>query len=88
MVNYTIKNVGETSLIPLSDAALFLGTEEDKGKTMPLTDPEKAKEPLEPGEEYELEHTYSSDDLDENKEYVLRVAVDDIAGAETKLKTK
>ena len=88
VVNYTIKNVGETSLIPLSDAALFLGTEEDKGKTMPLTDPEKAKEPLEPGEEYELEHTYSSDDLDENKEYVLRVAVDDIAGAETKLKTK
>lgn len=88
VVNYTIKNVGETSLIPLSDAALFLGSEEDKGKTMPLTDPEKAKEPLDPGEEYELEHTYSSDDLDENKEYVLRVAVDDIAGAETKLKTK
>ena len=48
VVNYTIKNVGETSLIPLSDAALFLGTEEDQGKTMPLTDPEKAKEPLEP----------------------------------------
>ena len=88
VVDYTVKNVGENAIRPYHDAGLHLGTEDDNGKAMPLTDPEKAKEPLEPGEEYELEHTYSSDDLDENKEYVLRVAVDDIAGAETKLKTK
>ncbi|CAD2073997.1 hypothetical protein GCM10007358_12190 [Phocicoccus schoeneichii] len=55
---------------------------------MPLTDPEKAKEPLEPGEEYELEHTYSLDDLDENKEYILRAATNDAGGGETKFKTK
>ena len=88
VVNYTIKNVGETSLIPIDDAALNLGTEEDKGKSMPLSDPDKALEPLEPGKELELEYSYSSDDIDENKEYILRVAVDDLDGAETKLKTK
>ena len=88
VVNYTIKNVGETSLIPIDDAALNLGTEEDKGKSMSLSDPDKALEPLEPGKELELEYAHSSDDIDENKEYILRVAVDDLDGAETKLKTK
>ena len=88
VVDYTIKNVGETKMIPGSDALLYLGTEEDKGKTMLLTDYEEAEEPLDPGEEMKLQHTYTSDDLDENKAYILRAATNDAGGGETKFKTK
>ncbi|CAD2074007.1 hypothetical protein GCM10007358_12170 [Phocicoccus schoeneichii] len=88
VVDYTIKNVGETKMIPGSDALLYLGTEEDKGKTMLLTDYEEAEEPLDPGEEMKLQHTYASDDLDENKAYILRAATNDLGDGETKFKTK
>lgn len=89
VVDYTIKNVGETKMIPGSDALLYLGTEEDKGKTMLLTDYEEAEEPLDPGEEMKLQHTYTSDDLDKNKEYILRHKdYGVVAGGETKFKTK
>src|SRR5699024_11345549 len=71
-LNYTVKNTGENSFVPVNDAILDLGTEEVKGEAMPLTDFEKAEEPLEPGEEIKLENIYTSDDIDENQEYVLR----------------
>ncbi|MEI3609909.1 hypothetical protein [Pseudogracilibacillus sp. SO10305] len=88
-LNYTVKNTGENSFVPVNDAILDLGTEEDKGEAMPLTDFEKAEEPLEPGEEIKLENIYTSDDIDENQEYVLRHKdYGVVAGGETKFKTK
>ena len=88
VVNYTVKNVSESAILPYHDAGLYLGTEEDRGKAIPFTDNDIAEKPLEPGDEVKLGHTYSSDDLDENKEYILRAATNDVGGGETKFNTK
>ena len=88
VINYTVKNIGESAIIPYHDAGLYLGTEDDNGKAIPFTDNDIAEKPLEPGDEVKLGHTYSSDDLDENKEYVLRAATNDVGGGETKFNTK
>ena len=89
VVNYTVKNVSESAILPYHDAGLYLGTEEDRGKAIPFTDNDIAEKPLEPGDEVKLGHTYSSDDLDKNKEYILRHKdYGVVAGGETKFKTK
>ena len=88
VVDYTVKNVGENAISPYHDAGLHLGTEDDNGKAMPFTDNDIAEQPLEPGDEVQLGHTYSSDDLDVSKEYILRAATNDAGGGVTKFKTK
>ncbi len=89
VVNYTVKNIGESAIIPYHDAGLYLGTEDDNGKAIPFTDNDIAEKPLESGDEVKLGHTYSSDDLDKNKEYVLRHKdYGVVGGGVTKFKTK
>ncbi|MEI3609910.1 hypothetical protein [Pseudogracilibacillus sp. SO10305] len=88
VVDYTVKNVGENAISPYHDAGLHLGTEDDNGKAMPFTDNDIAEQPLEPGDEVQLGHTYSSDDLDVSKEYILRATTNDAGGGVTKFKTK
>src|SRR5699024_3263635 len=88
VVDYTVKNVEENAISNYHDEGLHEGTEDDQGKEMQFTYNDIAEQPLEPGDEVQLGHTYNSDDLDVSKEYILRAATNDAGGGVTKFKTK
>src|SRR5699024_5702110 len=85
--NFEITSGSEGKTITINYTVI--GTEEDKGEAKTLKEFKKAEEPLKTGEEIKLENIYTSDDIDENQEYVLRHKdYGVVAGGETKFKTK